>query len=76
MPETETLNQTQSPYKIACIRNLLYAFNHLEKARDCAGVAEDPFLVGAIALTVKTVYGVAAEYNEYWGTQVPIPDGE
>ena len=51
MPETENLNQTKSPNKIACIRNLLDALNHLEKARDCAGVAEDPFLVGAIALT-------------------------
>ena len=69
-----------SPNKIACIRNLDEARKHLEKARDCAGIADDPFLAGAIALLVKTVFSLTDEYNDYWETGVKIEtegtDGE
>lgn len=63
---------SSSPNKVACIRNLDEARKHLEKARDCAVVADDPFLAGAIALLVKTVFSAADEYNTYWNTGVKI----
>ena len=61
-------NPGSSPNKVACIRNLDDARKHLEKARDCAVIADDPFLAGAIAILVKTVFGAAEEYNAYWET--------
>lgn len=63
---------SDSPNKVACIRNIDAARKHLEKARDCAVIADDPFLSGAIALLVKTVFSLADEYNAYWETGVKI----